>query len=1553
MATNKVNIDLTLQDSSASIKKRTSEVEALNKQLTKSQQMATGTKTGASAVKSTYNAASENTAYGQARGSMGATGASARDFANQAQGLGGLVRLYATYAANVFALTAAFNALRDAMSTDMMISGLNQLGAASGVSMGSLAKDFAKASGGAISLRESMEATAKAVSSGLSGAQFMELGKVAKGASQALGVNMSDAVSRLTRGITKLEPELLDELGIFTKVEKAAEDYARSVGKSVTSLTDFERRQAFANAVLAEGQQKFGQIAAQTNPYDQLLASLKNTAQSILSTVNTVIAPIAQLLADNTGLITAAFALMGVKIVQQALPALLSWQKGLKDAAAVSAGKLSELVNPEGFVERAQARFNVPKLEAELAKAEAAYAATAKKFVDTDNNYKTKSSSLLKTMAAGGLIEGNNYVNATKQIVKATDDMSAAEQRHILGLKQSIAASDAVVLARSRLAKANDLVQASADVPLTMREKAQQSQYKQAAGTRDRLTILSNVGADYDKEGFTKSIQNANAAAKNSESLSKFGQIVTTVQAAGVAGAKSIALFGGRLLNFIPILGALYSAYEIFDAIFSTNSKEAKLFRDSLEQLADITKTNIDVFTKFGNTLTVESLNAKATAFGDLSKAIETSTRNLESADQKASGFDKFIDLYILTPIGKNLKSGFTTTLADALSEGIKNIPDKGIRDEFEKKLKLETGAASVGFKDLKKALDDVPTKDIIAKGKALRDLADAANRPGQTSRALSQDIQAASKATAQAELDLKNSLSKTDAVGAYYEKVIDQLNRTVKGFADATTAGAEFQKIAAGTANINFLGTDGATQLTNIATEYTNFANSIKNTSDSLQQNKDKLAAIETQLQSKLLFTSSRNELGREADKIRGLISEQSSSLDKNKAQIVALAAQAKDIFQAAYTQAFDNAIASAGRKSQISSLNFQKSVIGSSPTQTPESLKQMFELDKRMLKLKELEITSQYDLIDALESTATNLKILDLEKMLQGQSRDAPFRAELQQRLKVEEAKLSLIGRTATPEQMETLRTSRDPSAIKVINSRNASNLARQETGQQVALLNIGLKQGQTNLAFEDKARELAEDKLTAERELEKLKLSTAYITASETDKLKQTFDIQERILSITKQQTDLSFGKTLLQTIDANATAGQVAKAEEQMKQAKISSEATRKVEEDKLKTAINLSQVKDRDLNLVRDEERQNKALFDSQIRALDVSKIDLEYKQAALQKSFEQGKITQDQFTSEKYLLDLTEAGLIKENALLENEQKYLATILGIRKKIIEASGLETPEDRAATANAVIDSNNAIDAIKRRYTATESLLKLNKSLSERQQAYTDLFKQGFKGMEDAIVNFTKTGKLEFRSMIDSFIEGLLRFEIQQQQTQLFNSIGGAGGLGKMLANFIGGTQSGAQPSGAIVGAPMTLGSTVGVPLPLLGSAKGNAFDYGIQAFAKGGTFTNSVVSSPTMFKFAQGTGLMGEAGPEAIMPLKRDASGNLGVRADSGGQQTNVVVNNYSGATAETKESVDSRGNRKIEITVGDMVAGEMTRPGSNTQSTLRNTYGIKPALVRR
>jgi tape measure domain-containing protein len=94
---------------------------------------------------------------------------------------------------------------------------------------------------------------------------------------------------------------------------------------------------------------------------------------------------------------------------------------------------------------------------------------------------------------------------------------------------------------------------------------------------------------------------------------------------------------------------------------------------------------------------------------------------------------------------------------------------------------------------------------------------------------------------------------------------------------------------------------------------------------------------------------------------------------------------------------------------------------------------------------------------------------------------------------------------------------------------------------------------------------------------------------------------------------------------------------------------------------------------------------------------------------------------------------------------------------------------------------------------------------------------------------------------------------------------------------------------------------SLGSGGGILGKLFNSAKGNIIAQNkIVPFAKGG-----IVGEPTIFPLANGTGLMGEAGPEAIMPLKRGPGGRLGVEVASTRQQ----LNNQQ-AVASTREQLD-------------------------------------------
>ena len=130
-----------------------------------------------------------------------------------------------------------------------------------------------------------------------------------------------------------------------------------------------------------------------------------------------------------------------------------------------------------------------------------------------------------------------------------------------------------------------------------------------------------------------------------------------------------------------------------------------------------------------------------------------------------------------------------------------------------------------------------------------------------------------------------------------------------------------------------------------------------------------------------------------------------------------------------------------------------------------------------------------------------------------------------------------------------------------------------------------------------------------------------------------------------------------------------------------------------------------------------------------------------------------------------------------------------------------------------------------------------------------------------------------------------------------------------------------------------------------PVP---SALGNVFDgSGLVPFAAGG-----IVSRPTLFPFAGGTGLMGERGPEAIMPLGRLPDGRLGV-ASSGSSAITVTVNNHAGDQVTPRATKDDEGRPGVDIDIRRMVEdmGErmLSDRGSRWQRALSRTIGSNPA----
>lgn len=174
--------------------------------------------------------------------------------------------------------------------------------------------------------------------------------------------------------------------------------------------------------------------------------------------------------------------------------------------------------------------------------------------------------------------------------------------------------------------------------------------------------------------------------------------------------------------------------------------------------------------------------------------------------------------------------------------------------------------------------------------------------------------------------------------------------------------------------------------------------------------------------------------------------------------------------------------------------------------------------------------------------------------------------------------------------------------------------------------------------------------------------------------------------------------------------------------------------------------------------------------------------------------------------------------------------------------------------------------------------------------KRQQEQVQFARETFNGFFTDWINNVRQGQNAFTAFANAVLNALNKI-IDKALDQALNGLFNASGISSLFG----------MSSSGIAAANTTVGATVAANPSL---------------FAKGGAFTNTVVDSPTLFKFAKGTGMMGEAGPEAIMPLKRGADGSLGVRVTDGGggkpqgaPQVNIQGSTYNVGGVMTPESI--------------------------------------------
>jgi lambda family phage tail tape measure protein len=218
-----------------------------------------------------------------------------------------------------------------------------------------------------------------------------------------------------------------------------------------------------------------------------------------------------------------------------------------------------------------------------------------------------------------------------------------------------------------------------------------------------------------------------------------------------------------------------------------------------------------------------------------------------------------------------------------------------------------------------------------------------------------------------------------------------------------------------------------------------------------------------------------------------------------------------------------------------------------------------------------------------------------------------------------------------------------------------------------------------------------------------------------------------------------------------------------------------------------------------------------------------------------------------------------------------------------------------------------------DQINQQYDAmrgvNDAVKEYQLSISKMGENTKGVMTNAFRGMEDALTNFVRTGKLDFKSLADSIISDMIRMQIQQSVTGPLSGI-----LGKAIGSYFGGSAGADFGTGAAYGS-QDMGTffanggvmSSGGPLPM-------------NAYSNGG-----IADSPQLAIF--GEGRMNEA----YVPLP---DGRTIPVTMSGGSGANVVVNVLpgSGQTADVKTSQDSQGNMTLDVVIRqieDSMAGNM------------------------
>lgn len=642
---------------------------------------------------------SAQTADRRLKGAAQASSGGSKNFSKMAQGInGGLVPAYATLAASLFAIGALFRGLEEAANIKNQTKGMEIFGEATGIAMKGIVADLRAATGGMLDFRNAAQQAQIATAAGFSADQIKELGTGAKLASVALGRDLTDSFNRLLRGVTKAEPELLDELGIILRIDDATRKYAQANDLVASKLTIAQRRSAVFEEVSRQLANNFSAFEDGADGALNSFSRLQVAFSDIIKGLTNLIGPleyVAEFLAANTGAAAVIFAGFATSIMKSAFPALTNMTVALKGYQATS---------------------------------QSALRAEKAKFMQYSRMYK-------KNAADANLAELKKSATFKKFLKKRGMDEAAFNMKSVTNQRRSISLMIANLQKRAAAGKAIN------DAELAYFIKTRNQMVGVQVGTWTRIVGITKAGASA-----------AGAAITVPALLARIG--LAQLGTAALALAPIFATLGAIISGAFTILTVGFLAKFLYDIVFVT--KEEKEERKKINEILDRTELKLKEINRIGSNLlstsidssieNVTKLNKKLLATYNLIQglsgrtSIEKAIGSSETIDTKSKATDlasMFMERF--AAIGS---TGGTMELAAVLNQAQQNLGkeySRGFISDINYFMKHyqeggvlnEDGQATM-IKNLTNAIMGMKSEEVLAFFDSLKERTDVLAQPGE-----------------------------------------------------------------------------------------------------------------------------------------------------------------------------------------------------------------------------------------------------------------------------------------------------------------------------------------------------------------------------------------------------------------------------------------------------------------------------------------------------------------------------------------------------------------------------------------------------------------------------------------------------------------------------------------------------------------------------------------------------------------------------------------------------------------------------------------------------